>query len=140
MKEFVPAVWDDLAIAADKKARVPAKETVRLALRHHEVEIDLSADNLKALDDFLRPYLLAGTRIHGSAASAPAADGAPRKYNYGDGRTYGEHKEYLERLREWFASKGEPIGRKPDGTYAYLARHRREYAEHLRQQASAVTD
>ena len=57
MKEVQILPWDDLDLTS-KNIKTPAvEEDIEFALRGKTWEVDLSADHLKALEEFLAPYI-----------------------------------------------------------------------------------
>jgi Lsr2 len=78
--------YDDLDLS-ERKTRVPAVRTVVIGWEGMTIELDLSLEHYKMVDDFMGPLLRAGRKVDVGGAEAPRHDLA--------------RGNYLRNLREW---------------------------------------
>lgn len=104
--------------------RVEATETRVVVLGRVRVELDLSEQHAKELDELLRPYLEAGQR---TTATTPAPS-----------RTGTRDYSYNRAMRAWADAQNPPIRYRSDkgGKPAYSVHLRRAFADHLAQEAA----
>jgi len=116
MREVSIRVLDDL----DKTTE--AAETLPLGLRGQWYELDLGAENLRRLEEFLGPYLKAGRRIGEPLHTAPVRGGS-----------YPAQRQLKAEMRAWGKDNGWP-DLEPGG---YIPKPLREaYQRHLLSQGS----
>lgn len=119
MKDMIITAYDDIEYARDRKARVPAVETVTLSLRDRTVELDLGEANLKLLEETLEPWFAAGGK-----------PGNTRMYDAGK-------REYNAAMRKWADDNGYEYKYQSAQTsgkayYYYPGALQKAFAEHLR--------
>ena len=94
-KKTITILTDDL----DGEELPLGTRSTRFSLDGVEYEIDLSADNARALSEALSPYISAGRRVGGSrAASAPRA------------RAKSTDADRLQAIRSWAQGNGYTVG------------------------------
>ncbi|MCS0500332.1 histone-like nucleoid-structuring protein Lsr2 [Protaetiibacter mangrovi] len=96
-KKTITILTDDL----DGEELPAGSRSTRFALDGVDYEIDLGADNARALAEALAPYIAAGRRVGGaSRASAPRARSASN----------GSSPDRLAAIRTWAQGNGYTVG------------------------------
>lgn len=95
-KKTITILTDDL----DGQELPAGTRSTRFALDGVEYEIDLSAENARALADALAPYIAAGRRVGGSVRS-----GSPAR-----SRAKGADAQRLAAIRAWAQENGYQVG------------------------------
>ncbi|RQP10575.1 MAG: Lsr2 family protein [Microbacteriaceae bacterium] len=96
-KKTITILTDDI----DGTELPAGSRSTRFALDGVEYEIDLSAENARALADALAPYIAAGRRVGGSRAAS-----APRTRS----RSTGKDADRLAAIRAWAQGNGYTVG------------------------------
>jgi len=132
MRELQVVMSDDL-IFAQTGERVPAEETVVIALDGKVRELDLTADNAKALRETILPFLRAG---HSPGQNTPDSRGSVPTPSLILSRAR------QRAIRDWADERGlrspdgkRPIWRTASGGYYYPHRLMKMYEAHLAEQA-----
>jgi len=99
-KKTITILTDDL----DGTELPAGTRSTRFALDGVEYEIDLSAENARALADALAPYIAAGRRVGGSRAASGGS--APRARS----RSTGGDADRLAAIRAWAQGNGYTVG------------------------------
>jgi len=94
-KKTITILTDDL----DGEELPLGTRSTRFALDGVEYEIDLSADNARALAEALSPYISAGRRVGGARAAS-----APRT------RAKSTDADRLQAIRSWAQGNGYTVG------------------------------
>lgn len=94
-KKTITILTDDL----DGQELPAGTRSTRFALDGVEYEIDLSAENARALSEALAPYIAAGRRLGSTTRSASARP-----------RATGANSERLAAIRAWAQNNGYTVG------------------------------
>jgi hypothetical protein len=121
VKEFVPALWDDLELAADPKNKIPADHTRFLGWQGSWYELDLTEDHTQEIEAFLARYIRAGHK--------PEAPPRPKKAQTGPGYSNEAH-ERNQRIVEWAQANGYKTTPKAHGGVYIPVRTQRAWDEH----------
>ena len=100
-KKTITILTDDI----DGTELPAGSRSTRFALDGIEYEIDLSAENARALADALAPYISAGRRVGGSRAASSGSGSGSRRT-----RSSGGDAERLSAIRAWAQGNGYAVG------------------------------
>jgi hypothetical protein len=128
VKQVEVKAYDDLDFHADG-AKVEATETRYLGIGGRWVELDLTAEHAKALDEAVLPFMEAGHK--------PDKPPAPDKAGRGLGGRIAEAHGRNEAKAEWARANGYSVTVRQQGGYYFPAKTERAYEEYLTAVASA---
>jgi len=139
VRELQVVMSDDL-IFAQTGERVPAEETVVIALDGKTRELDLTADNAKAVRETLLPFLRAGHAPGQNMPSDNSRGSTPTP-------SLILSRARQKAIRDWADSRGlrsadgkRPIWRTESGGYYYPHRLMKMYEAYLAAQARETDD
>lgn len=122
MKQVEVKAYDDLDFHADG-AKVEATETRYLGVGGRWVELDLTAEHAKALDEFVAPFMEAGHR--------PEKPPAPGKASGALGGKIAEAHARNERKAAWARAEGHSVTIRQAGGYYFPAKTERAWEAHV---------
>jgi len=134
VKEVRVVIWDDLD--GFNGLKIPAGVTYQLSVqagdeKPRKVEVDLTEDHARELEEFLRQYFMAGEK-------QPATEPGQKKRHSSPGlrtRRWEHGQEYGKGIRAFADDRGISYGQRltPQGypNYYYPRALREKYAQHL---------